>query len=651
MNLNTRLDCVTRWLWIAVIWVTAAMRLSGADDLPGVAEAASRIRDEFARLDRNGDRLLELEELRAWGGDPHVLERDFQLFDFDASGRLSRSEFACLPGLVEPYQRGTMPDPLETLIDDAVVALDESYDHWDRRPQELVSAHSFIRNFVESITPAGSRFVTGRMIDQADRNFDGSISRSEGRYFLEQQLGLRLSAGRPLREPTGRLVRYDRFLEMDSDRDGTIAAEEFVAGWRQGEAPRAMFARIDLDGNQRVSYEEYSHPLAETYFDPILWFRQADTDLDASLSEEELSQAVEPQRRHLVASTLRSFDDDQDGALSLREYRGSMLGNYNYPWHLRLKDTDWDGQLSFNEFQFAAVDLFQLQRWYFFQRLDGDRDGKLSLEEFDFELREPVSVWAFSTTGDDRRLLVHSLDYPECGFPSVSPDGTEILLDQFPASGIADVRIVAVSLEDGRVRSVAQGSQPSWSADGKSFVCRRTSGIWILDAGGFSGRRVAQGHGPKWSPDGRSIAFLHDNGIGIFDLASGEVRSILRREDHPYQDLGGRIAWSPDSRRLAVLGNFAATSQLLILDVSHGDSVRPRIRHSFDVRCRGDLNWTPQGISFSLRESRSPPLRLMTLDPETEEPPTPLARFEDAVGVRSACLTPDGKWYIAVVEN
>ena len=441
-----------------------------------------------------------------------------------------------------------------------------------------------------------------------------------------------------------------------ANRDGAISRQEFVDGWWKRSSAQEVFASIDRDQNGRASYEEYSHPLSPTFFDPIEWFRAADTDLDARLNDDELNAAVESGRQHLVVSTMRCFDDDNDRELSLSEYRSSMLGNYNYPWDHRPLDQDRDGRLSYFEFVFDEVDLFQLQRWYYFHRLDLDRDGGLSLDEFDFRPLAPLSIRAYSSDSDESKLIYQDDANPDCGWPSVSPDGTQVLLQACPPGGQLEGRIVSVSLEDNHARTICRGIQPSWSADGDSFVCERRSegaGIWILDAGGLRGRRVGAGHGPKWSPDGESIAFLQDNGVSIFDVQSGEIRPILLREDHPYQDLGRDIAWSPDSRRLAVLGNFAATSQLLILPVTPPDETgKIRIRYSFNVGCRGNLNWTRRdGITVGIRDADTRETQLISLMPDSDQEPQRVDRFRGIVGVRSACLTPDGKWYIAVLEE
>ncbi len=630
---------------------------AGADETIEFSNAATRIRGEFDRLDVDRDRRLRLDEFLRREGERAELKRDFHLYDLDLSGRLTRSEFASVSGVIAPSLRGKMPDPFDDLVADAVAALDESYDRWQERPQELVNAHTFVANFIGSISPGGKRYVTGRILRQADRNNDGQLSRAEARHFLQQQLGVSRLDGPLLREPTGRLVRFDRFLAWDKDQSGGLSREEFAAGGGGGQSPEEEFSVNDRDESGVISYSEYADPTGPNYFDPVEWFRGADSNLDAHLDADELADASDDTRRHLVSSTFAGFDYDDDGRLSLREYRLSMHANVNYPWQTRPVDRDRDGRLSYDEFVFHTVDLFQLQRRFYFHRLDRDGDGSLAPGEFDFITQQPISIRLQSVSSAECREVYQSREYPDCGWPSVSPDARQVLFHRCPPSGCRDGRIVVMSMEGENVRELCDGIQPSWSADGKQFVCTRRSerdAIWIMNADGRSGQQVAVGRSAKWSPDGNLIAYLHDNGVWVFDVRLAKSRQIVRREDHRYQDLGDDIAWSPQNDRVAVLGNLGDSSELVMVPLQARPENKPvlRKRLSLEAVCRGSLSWNDRdGIIFARSDASLDRMQLVSVDPADGAKARIMEAFDEKFNWKSACITPDGKWYIAVSET
>ncbi len=365
--------CVNyRRFFLIVLVFTQWTGIAPADDLNEIANVTLYGRQQFDRLDLDRDQRLSLPEFLRRQGEQPELKRDFQLYDFDDSGLLTQPEFASVSGLLEPSLRGKIPDPFDDLVDNAIEALDESYGGWNERPSELVNAHTFVANFIGSISPGGKRYVTGRILRQADGDADGRLSRNEAKQFLQQQLGIRWHNGPLLREPTGRTVRLNRFIDADRDQSNSLSRSELAAAfaatpWNDS-LEHQYFLVHDRDDNGLISYPEYAHYAAQNFFDPVEWFRSADTNLDAVIDAEELAKATDESRQHLVGSTFSGFDGDHDEKLSLQEYRLSMHANVNYSWQVRPVDLDRDGWLSYDEFVFNEVDLFQLQRRYYFHR-------------------------------------------------------------------------------------------------------------------------------------------------------------------------------------------------------------------------------------------------------------------------------------------
>ena len=73
---------------------------------------------KFAKLDRNGDKRLSVDEFRSSMGAAQegIALRDFDLFDRDADDFLSLDEYWSLPTHATD-QRGPLPDPLTAVVD------------------------------------------------------------------------------------------------------------------------------------------------------------------------------------------------------------------------------------------------------------------------------------------------------------------------------------------------------------------------------------------------------------------------------------------------------------------------------------------------------------------------------------------------------
>ena len=670
-------------LHLLIIWVAVFSQVS-AEEAAGLAASVRKIRGEFERLDQDQNEQLKLDEFLLLRNNRAELKRDFLLYDFDRSGALSRAEFSSVSGLCPAWIRGSVPDPFSDLLEKAVSALDESYEQWNTRPNEYVNSHSFVANFIGSISPEGKKFVTGRILRQADPDGDGQMTRVDARKFLSYQLGMFWGDGHEIREPTGRVLRLDRFLVADANNDGSVTLDEFTShGW--GTRSEEEFLRFDVEKDGRLTFGEYrDYRHSENYFDAVEWFRRADRDLSGFLDMMEIEEAAEEARQHLVPSTIEAFDQNHDQLLSLQEFRLSMLGNLNYPWAKRPVDLNRDGVLSYDEFIFHNTDLFQLQRRFYFHRLDRNRDRRLSPMEFDFNEAKPNAIRMESKDGNRKTVIYQDQRFPVLGLPDVSPDATRMLFHRSSNDPGVGSQVVLSDLKGEVITELCSGKQPSWSADASQFVCARIVGkgvagkqIWVMAADGRGGRSIGQGTSPRWSPDGKKIAFIHDNGIVLYDTVKEESRVLVPREGHRYTSLGDALVWESDSNRLALLATRPNFTELVLVAIppetkeSVSDATLPAKAEEGQKRtaevtmepqrgfasCRsvGQLSWGADGIYFAISSNatggvaKQASLQLWVPALNGGVKMSPLLSRDFAW--KSASVELGGKWYVAVSEH
>jgi Tol biopolymer transport system component len=179
------------------------------------------------------------------------------------------------------------------------------------------------------------------------------------------------------------------------------------------------------------------------------------------------------------------------------------------------------------------------------------------------------------TDGSGKRLLAPAAAACTAGCTAASfawsPDGHSLA---FGGGGTGMNRLLVISVESGRRVFLAPVGHEmhydvlGWMPDGKAIVYQRFQGsagfdccrrdLRIVTSDGGRTRVVhtypyKQGSSPSLSPDGRMVAALYWKGRGfivrILDLRSDRERAIAGI----YSSLW-RPVWSPDSRRLALVG-------------------------------------------------------------------------------------------------
>ncbi len=624
----------------------AAALAAGGEGIARADEAADRkVAEAFARLDADQDGGLDADEFLKWNGEPVRLKRDFRLFDFDGNRRLSADEFRAVSGLVPARERGTIPDPVEGILEQAVAALDATYGNWDQNPAQTVPAPNFVLKFHRSLAPNDPIGLSSTMVAEADTDGDSKVTRDEARRFLEIQIGLRASTGDLLRYPSGLVFNYALFLAIDTDRDHRIQEAEFQKSTLLPKKPE-LFPNADADHDKALTISEFSTLPGIGTVDPLELFRWIDKNFDGGVDRAELDERVQTWLKPLVASVFPGFDLDGNEQLSLDEYRLSMVANAILPWQIPPRDKDRDGLLSFAEFQFDKGQ-FPLLRRLFFHRLDRDGDDKLSLSEFAFSTPEPHTLFTLNADGSGWQKLYSSRDVPFCGSPAVSPDGKQIAFDGY-AGQLGNSRVFVMSIDGTGRRDLCDGLMPNWSPDGKRLACCRNGeayGVWIINAEGVPQTKIARGWGAQWSPDGKTIAYTDGGAVLAYDVEKEESTPVLKEDESPYQSIYWNMTWSPDSQRLV----FKGTRPNQKMEIASIRMVGPerdlKVHYAGENRTENDLAWSPDGrrVVFGMKGPEDKYIVLYEFNPDSTEPPVRMKGQDPEAGnLCDACWTPDG---------
>lgn len=101
---------------------------------------------------------------------------------------------------------------------------------------------------------------------------------------------------------------------------------------------------------------------------------------------------------------------------------------------------------------------------------------------------------------------------------------------------MAQSEIVLMELDGSAQTTIALGTDPSWSPDGKTILYKamdenETLWISVVDVATGVARRLTKGVHPQWSPPGDRIVFMSDDADGngqVFIIpATGGKRKCL----------------------------------------------------------------------------------------------------------------------------
>ncbi len=643
--------------WIAVLLLSGS--LAGAQDAAqslAATQTANPV-ETFAKLDRDGDRLLELAEFSAHFDAAHAAraKRDFLLFDRDRDERLSAIEFRTLPSIVSAERRGAISDPMDAVVEKFVAVLDAHYVEWKTNKNSKVSVLAFNRQLSAALgTPHDLK------VQMTGQTSSWIVNRSTARLRLEILLGVCRYDGQLLRLPNGRVVIEQLFRHINQGCNGPLKLDEFWTRTIPKELSRETFVSGDTNRDNNLAFDEWAKLPGLGWVDPIEDFLKLDQNFDGRVDPAELKAGTPAKQQSLTTNVFPGFDTDRDGVLSLDEYLLTMLAQPNVAWPRAgaIRDPAGGARLKFTDFASHGMNRDHgLLPWWCFQRLDLNGNSVLEPDEFEFRLWQRDELFSLNADGSGWKSLMQIEPRGRIGSPTVSPDGKLIAFDFCPIfTGQTGVMLVG---SDGRqLGDLCVGVHPSWSPDGRFLTCSREGkfqgrwimGLWRTQADGMTHEFLCPVRDPggAWSPDGRKIAIKSGiREVSCFDLETGRAEVIV-----PAIDKEGWVrsdfAWSPDSTRICIARVRPDRVEELVIVNSLGAELGFEVRAAFLSLGSSAFAWHPHGerlVFSALCPERELP-QLYEVNPQTDEAPKLVLGQDPTRRNKDACWTPDGKQLI-----
>ena len=245
-----------------------------------------------------------------------------------------------------------------------------------------------------------------------------------------------------------------------------------------------------------------------------------------------------------------------------------------------------------------------------------------------------IKIMALDADGTNLRNVAAIPNYPIINSPEVSPDGEWIGVDGWKhGESLTDAHLLLVHLKTGIVSDLGLGAMPTWSADGRWIAYSRyggggrPQGVFIGRVNQERERLIDEdGWAITWSPDGQTLAYVKNGDLILYDVHSGTRHEVFGEGQSPYRHLMHNPEWSPDSRRVCIIGRRAnGNSEFATVSAEGADP-------DLQVCCNAkgfnpDIGWSKDGqrLTFPGGPIENGPGQLWVYDFEAKGEPTLLA--------------------------
>ncbi len=248
------------------------------------------------------------------------------------------------------------------------------------------------------------------------------------------------------------------------------------------------------------------------------------------------------------------------------------------------------------------------------------------------------AIYVMKADGSAARRVCRVEGFLAHGSARWSHDGKRLAFDVSGGpNGARKIFVVDVTGES--LREIGENAAtPDWAPDDKQLIFMRFGGepsTWVQNLDGQGLTRLAAATCAHWSADGNQILFMDaaERSLLSLDLASEDQRVLLEGK---YARIEPGFDWSPDAKRVAMIGVYPNDSrELLILEADGSQRVR------LDKgRLEGAVSWSPDGKRLAM----SVDFKVVILDADGNAPagivPGQTGRSTDPA------WSPDGKWLV-----
>ncbi len=232
-------------------------------------------------------------------------------------------------------------------------------------------------------------------------------------------------------------------------------------------------------------------------------------------------------------------------------------------------------------------------------------------------------------------------------FPSVSPDGSQILFASNREGGQTAFDVYVMDADGANVVNLTQdgvSDEGVWAPDGSQIAVRKSlTELWIMEADGGSPTQVPLPEGAmvggmlSWSAAGDRLAFNcnvgEDNDLEVCAVNT-DGSDWANLTDNPGFDFGA--VWSPAGDKIAFMSQRDGDNEIYVMDADGSNALNLTNNPAAD----GAISWAPDGSQIFFASDRDEAVGIYVMDADGSNPARLAEVYPIVILARPICLIP-----------